>query len=90
MEGPKRLFLDAHSSVYRVASKRLKDDNIEYIRADIHARLLEAAREASEFLWSCCNGLQPTREEYTTLVQKLNKAIGCTEFEDALKRAVEE
>ena len=32
---PERLFLDAESQVYRVAGRKLKDSNIEYIRADL-------------------------------------------------------
>ena len=35
MEAPERLFLDSESQVYRVAGRRLKDSNIEYIRADL-------------------------------------------------------
>ena len=47
---PERLFLDAESQVYRVAGRKLKDSNIEYIRADLahpperHQRLVEAAK----------------------------------------------
>ena len=48
---PERLFLDAESQVYRVAGRKLKDSNIEYIRADLARpeavkRLIEAAKGA--------------------------------------------
>ena len=51
MEAPERLFLDSGSQVYRVAGRRLKDSNIEYIRADLARpeavkRLVKAAKEA--------------------------------------------
>ena len=51
MESPERLFLDSESQVYRVAGRKLKDSNIEYIRADLARAeavkwLVEAAKEA--------------------------------------------
>ena len=59
---PERLFLDAESQVYRVAGRKLKDSNIEYIRADLvhpperHQRLVEAAREFLRVI--CSNTIQ--------------------------------
>ena len=46
MDAPERLFLDSESQVYRVAGRRLKDSNIEYISAEAVKRLMEAAKEA--------------------------------------------
>ena len=51
MDSPERLFLDSESQVYRVAGRRLKDSNIEYIRADLARaeavrRLVDAAKDA--------------------------------------------
>ena len=51
MDAPERLFLDSESQVYRVAGRRLKDSNIEYIRADLVRaeavkRLVDAAKDA--------------------------------------------
>ena len=51
MDAPERLFLDSESQVYRVAGRKLKDSNIEYIRADLSRaeavkRLIEAAKGA--------------------------------------------
>ena len=64
MEASERLFLDSESQVYRVAGRRLKDSNIEYIRADLVRaeavkRLVEAAKEAMELMLtgSTCFGL---------------------------------
>jgi len=64
MDAPERLFLDSESQVYRVAGRRLKDSNIEYIRADLVRpeavkRLIEAAKEALELMLtdSTCFGL---------------------------------
>lgn len=61
---PERLFLDAESQVYRVAGRKLKDSNIEYIRADLAhpeavKRLIEAAKGALELMLtdSTCFGL---------------------------------
>ena len=56
MDAPERLFLDSESQVYRVAGRKLKDSNIEYIRADLvhpperHQRLVEAAKGALELI----------------------------------------
>ena len=52
---PERLFLDAESQVYRVAGRKLKDSNIEYIRADLalserHQRLVYLAALAEDYL----------------------------------------
>ena len=64
MDAPERLFLDSESQVYRVAGRRLKDSNIEYIRADLArpeavGRLVEAAKGALELMLtdSTCFGL---------------------------------
>ena len=51
MDSPERLFLDSESQVYRVAGRRLKDSNIEYIRADLALPeavrlLIDAAKDA--------------------------------------------
>lgn len=64
MEAPKKLYLDAESSIYRVAAGRIKDSNIEYILADLAhpeavKRLIEAAKGALELMLtdSTCFGL---------------------------------
>ena len=46
MDSPERLFLDSESQVYRVAGRRLKDSNIEYIRAEAVRLLIDAAKDA--------------------------------------------
>lgn len=50
MEAPERLFLDSESQVYRVAGRRLKDSNIEYIRADLVQELIDAAKALDQAL----------------------------------------
>jgi molecular chaperone GrpE (heat shock protein) len=50
MEAPKKLYLDAESSIYRVAAGRIKDSNIEYIRADLVQELIDAAKALDQAL----------------------------------------
>ena len=47
---PERLVLDAESQVYRVAGRKLKDSNIEYIRADLVQELIDAAKALDQAL----------------------------------------
>ena len=50
METPKKLYLDAESSIYRVSNRRIKDSNIEYILADLAQELIDAAKALDQAL----------------------------------------